>query len=93
MPLLLCIEKKPSAFSQARALDSAQKSSESYLPVGVPLPAAAAVGPPLVANNEVIAEDEITSTSPAIVSGPKCYFCGYSKHPRVRCPARSAVLY
>lgn len=27
----------------------------------------------------------------AAVTGPKCYFCGYSKHPRHKCPAKDAT--
>ena len=32
-----------------------------------------------------------TSTINTISNTGKCYFCGYSKHPRFRCPAKDAL--
>ena len=74
-------------FDQARSLESAMKSSESY---AVPNTLINAAVPPESANlvekqetNTLVASTEITS--------PRCYFCGNNKHPRSKCPARDAT--
>lgn len=79
-------------FNQARALESAQQSSQAYtaqLPISV---AAVSEHPknqfeyntPIndIDNNNC--DNICGSTS----SSPKCYFCGYNKHVRAKCPAR-----
>ena len=72
-------------FTQARSLDTAQKNSESYTSSGPPsFPTAATTLSP---NNP---EGNPESTL-ATVKGPKCYFCGYTKHPRHMCPAKDAT--
>ena len=62
-------------FTQARSLDTAQKNSESYTSSGPP-------------SNDPEGNPESTL---AAVTGPKCYFCGYSKHPHHKCPAKDAT--
>ena len=76
-------------FTQARSLDAAQKSSESYTLLGTShFPTAAATLTPPASNSESNSNSDSTL---AAVTGAKCYFCGYSKHPRPRCPAREAT--
>ena len=72
-------------FTQARTLDTAQKSSESYSSSSLPLPVTAATlgqTPPL---------DGTIDSTLAAATGAKCFFCGYTKHPRQKCPARDAT--
>ncbi|KAK4326762.1 hypothetical protein Pmani_002779 [Petrolisthes manimaculis] len=79
-------------FDQARALESAQKDSESYSGNG-------AVYPRLLSaaheNDECELKYEMKPESPPVVSAAsaKCYFCGQSRHPRSKCPARTAVCH
>ncbi|KAK4314282.1 hypothetical protein Pmani_014433 [Petrolisthes manimaculis] len=79
-------------FDQARALESAQKDSESYSGNG-------AVYPGLLSaaheNDECELKYEMKPESPPVVSAAsaKCYFCGQSRHPRSKCPARTAVCH
>ena len=73
-------------FDQARALESAIRSSESYT---VPSPFVNAAVPPTPAPME---EQFDPSTLAAIEpEAPACFFCGNSKHPRSRCPARDVI--
>ena len=77
------------AFDQARALDSAQKSSESYKDI-----------PPCNANisstNEINTDGALAGTSSTknkhmnnqTIPKQMCYFCGNQRHPRSHCPAR-----
>ena len=82
-------------FTQARSLDVAQKSSETYVspnPSAFPTAAttssaATSLSPP---SQVGIHEDECEGTL-AATTGAKCYFCGYSKHPRHKCPAKDAT--
>ncbi len=81
------------AYDQARTLESAQLQAETYrldVPSGV--------------TAEAFSLDQIESTGhtgPPIVavsarkslSGARCYFCGFSKHPRTKCPARDATCH
>ena len=76
-------------FTQARSLHTAQKSSETYATPDPPSFHAAAAAPsssPHTSKPENDPEGTI-----AAVTGAKCYFCGYSKHPRHKCPARDAT--
>ena len=75
-------------FDQARALDSAQKNSESYNGAQPSRLVSAAHGNTL--NNS-----EVESESASVVSAAKskCYFCGLPRHPRSKCPARDAVCH
>ena len=76
-------------FTQARTLDAAQKSSETYgLPNSSSFPTAAAIPPPSPPEGN---SDGNSEGALAAMSGAKCYFCGFSKHPRHRCPAKDAT--
>ena len=80
-----------SMFSQARALDSAQKSSESYMSGGIPLPTAATVALLSAIDTEDTPEEGTSHAAAVVVARSKCFFCGNGKHARQRCPARDAV--
>lgn len=71
---------------QARSLESAMKSSESYSTPNTLVNAAIPAGSskfPDCQENTLAAAVEATS--------PSCYFCGNNKHPRSKCPARDAI--
>lgn len=80
-------------FTQARSLHTAQKSSESYTSSGPPsFPTAATTLTPSSASDlGCNPESSVSEATIAAVTGAKCYFCGYSKHPRHKCPARDAT--
>ena len=72
------------AFDQARALDIAQKSSESYkLPF---LPTAASTRK--LSEDKYQKGENSDGTTLASTQSPKCFFCGFDMHPRSKCPAR-----
>jgi len=74
-------------FDQARALDAAQKNSELYaVPCGSSVMAATMESK--TASDDFLANDA-PATSASVSS--KCFFCGYSKHPRSKCPARDST--
>ena len=77
-------------FDQARALDSAMRSSESY---SAPQPVTtAATASEIVHQNQVDSQvDSTHSDSILAAANPKCFFCGNSKHPRSKCPARDVI--
>ena len=77
-------------FDQARALDSAMRSSESYF---VPQPVTtAATASEIVHQNQVDSQvDSTHSDSTLAAADPKCFFCGNSKHTRSKCPAKDAI--
>eukprot|EP00794_Sanderia_malayensis_P020739 gene20739-22770_t len=73
-------------FDQARSLESAMKSSESYSTPNTLINAAipAESSSPLdTQENTLVAAVETTSSS--------CYFCGNNRHPRSKCPAKDAT--
>ena len=76
------------AFDQARALDTAQKTSETY---NSNCPASAAVTTSPVTeeynNEDETGEGYVAST----IRTAKCFFCGNRPHSRSICPAREAV--
>ena len=74
-------------FDQARALDSAQKNSESYGDLGAPSSRLlnAAHG------HDSESEPVVAPVMAAITA--KCYFCGLQRHPRSKCPAREATCH
>eukprot|EP00794_Sanderia_malayensis_P013431 gene13431-14811_t len=74
-------------FDQARALDSAMRSSESY---SAPQPVTAAV-PEASAHDESNQVDSTQSDPIIAATDLKCFFCGNPKHPRSKCPAREAI--
>ena len=78
-------------FDQARSLESAACSSESYKVLPPPMNAA-------IPKANVEADPPTDpSTDPATLAaasgtqGRKCYFCGNKWHPRYKCPARDAT--
>ena len=70
------------AFSNARSLEMAEKQSHIYQPSSVPTSASTAVK-----KVESSPEDD-ESLLAATASRQKCFFCGYQRHPRAKCPAR-----
>ena len=77
-------------FDQARALDSAMRSSESYF---VPQPVTtAATASEIVHQNQVDSQvDSTHSDSTLAAADPKWFFSGNSKHTRSKCPAKDAI--
>ena len=75
-----------SMFTQARSLHTAQKSSETYVTPDPPPFHAAATTSSHISQSGDDSESVITA-----VTGAKCYFCGYSRHPRHKCPAKDAT--
>ena len=75
-------------FDQARALDSAVRSSESYF-VSQPVNAATSVPDTTTQNLSQFDSTQLNSTLAA--TDLKCFFCGNTKHPRTKCPARDAI--
>ena len=80
------------AFDEARSLEMAQKQSLTYQ------------SNTCVAATEPTEIEQETDHTTAILSKPyqsfkpknsqsqnKCYFCGYNRHPRNKCPARDSV--
>ena len=73
-------------FDQARALESAMRSSESYT---VPQPSFnAAIPPPVPVPPEQPDPSPLAAAQFEVFT---CFFCGNSKHPRSKCPARDAI--
>ena len=72
------------AFETARAFELAQKQSESYHNPDIPPCSALPSSPDKKTDSEPAKISFATSTT-------KCFFCGFSRHPRSRCPAREAI--
>ena len=77
-------------FDQARALDSAMRSSESY---SAPQPVTtAATASEIVHQNQVDSQvDSTHSDSTLAAANPKCFFCGNFKPLCSKCPARDVI--
>ena len=80
-------------FDQARSLDTAQKSSESYTSSSYNT---AAVQPPIGKVEHDSSHNNSTQhifrDQSAAVKSKSCYFCGRSPyHPRFRCPAKNST--
>ncbi|KAK3890922.1 hypothetical protein Pcinc_005167 [Petrolisthes cinctipes] len=74
------------AVDQARALDWAQKNSDLY----------SATQPSRVlsaATQDTVREVYVESPPIVAVVKGKCFFCGNSRHPRARCPARESICH
>lgn len=73
-------------FDQARSLESAMKSSESYSTpdtlVNAAVPAKSSKSQDSQKNTLAAAVETTSST---------CYFCGNNRHPRSKCPAKEAI--
>jgi hypothetical protein len=80
------------AFDKARALEAAQLQANTYN-IAPSRVAAATLSPDSDSMlNETIPSSDLSITPLAAV-GPyqKCYFCGFSAHPRMKCPAKDAT--
>lgn len=79
-------------FDQARALDSAHKSSEQY---SIPSSStfSAATSENITDNNSTFAALPDATNSTTASASSKCPYCGFSMHPRSRCPARDATCH
>ena len=77
------------AFDQARALEMAQKNSESYYRpnVNLPISASASIESQLPRDNQIQEEP----LAPVAAVNTKCFFCGLNRHPRSKCPAKDSV--
>ena len=75
-------------FDKAQLLEKAARSSySSTVPLYSPINAA-------IPLTDLPSDSATSLSTPATASGiqgQKCYFCGNSKHPRSRCPARDAT--
>ena len=75
-------------FDQARTPDSAQKNSEVYsAPPSLVLGLATPESPEPVASKELSVESAPVTAAVSV----KHFFCGSSRHPHTKCPAREAV--
>lgn len=79
-------------FDQARALDSAHKSSEVYGPPSQPIFSAATSEKVVTDTSDSKSLPQVSNHITAAASS-RCVFCGYSKHPRSKCPARDAICH
>ncbi|KAI3378314.1 hypothetical protein SNEBB_002033 [Seison nebaliae] len=77
-------------FDQARALDAAQRNSNSYGINNTPMLQVQSACIDVPDNKGTHDESPESATSSAATVG-KCFFCGMTRHPRPRCPAREAV--
>ena len=83
-----------SAFDQARSLEDAQRNSELYslqIPHGT-------VAASVDSSDLGKTQEDVTYESPNIAASSstvaeKCYFCGFFKHLRTKCPARDATCH
>ena len=78
------------AFTTARSLEVAQKNSETYAPL---TPSCAAVEPKQVEHRTRPPESEPPEPLMAATRfnrdrQSKCFYCGYTYHPRFKCPAK-----
>ena len=74
------------AYEDARTLEMAEKQSLSYRSDVV---AAAAKNPESLPDEDPANLLDVTAA--VRTSEEKCYFCGYKRHPRNKCPAREAT--
>ena len=76
-----------SAYDIARQLELAQKQSQTYCET---FPTSCAISPQAV-NQSDSSNLEKENTLAAASFNSSCYFCGMTRHPRSKCPARDAV--
>ena len=79
-------------FDQVRALENAQKSSESYGFTAHPVGAAMTSSTPPDSDNSPD-RGSSAATKQSYSQGSKSCFCGSLKHPRSKCPAREATCH
>ncbi|KAA3674316.1 uncharacterized protein DEA37_0003016 [Paragonimus westermani] len=75
------------AFTQATALETAESQSLSYKHPHVPYNESCALHSPV----SIDPSDSGKPDSNLAATIPKCFFCGYNKHSRSKCPAREAL--
>ena len=75
-------------FDQARSLESAMKSSESYAVPNTLVNAAVPAKSPKSVDGQ---EANTLSAAATETTSPSCYFCGNNRHPRSKCPAKDAT--
>ena len=76
------------AVDQARALESAQRHSESYHHPSYPVNASTSVPTGLPTQCD---DEQPTAAATGRPPGTQlCFFCGMARHPRFKCPARAA---
>ena len=73
------------AVDQARALEAAQRHSDSYHQPNYSVTASASVPPAIPTQCE-----QPTTAATGRSAGQSCFFCGFARHPRPKCPARDA---
>ena len=82
-------------FDKARALESAMRSSESYNHSSSYINAVPHSEPSNIKNvprsESTPSQEEPTTLASADRDSSLCFFCGYRKHPRARCPAREVT--
>ena len=74
------------AFNQARAMESAKRSSESY---GISQLSSNLTTATVVTENE--SRGKLSEKFISAAANQKCYFCGLKYHPRSQCPAKKAI--
>lgn len=81
------------AYNMARSLESAQKQSQQYGGESTPCALTSTELPSNMSQQTFPTATLPSDTGPILSAATKqtCYFCGYSKHPRSKCPARDAV--
>ena len=85
------------AFDKARALEAAQLQADNYNEGQTRVTAASYTTTECSPSASIKSTETSPSSdplyTPLAVVGPtrKCYFCGFSAHPRVKCPAKDAT--
>ncbi|GAA47763.1 hypothetical protein CLF_112619 [Clonorchis sinensis] len=75
------------AYDHAKSLELAQKQSLSFLPNNQLPCATVSNDPPKSPRSQVSSHEQTTAVS----MGTPCFFCGYARHPRYKCPAKDAT--
>jgi hypothetical protein len=75
-------------FDQARSIESAMKSSESYTDSQASFNAAVPSSPPATSPLD---NQDPSSLAALPTEGASCFFCGNNRHPGSKCPARDAI--
>lgn len=75
------------AYDHAKSLELAQKQSQSFLPNNQLPCATVSREQPRSPSSETSSQERSTVAS---IRSP-CFFCGYARHPRDKCPAKDAI--